>query len=64
MEEGVCEKKHYKNEKHVDGKETECPDGTPPDDMEKGVGERKYDKNEKLLTEKRQNAKMALLLMI
>ena len=46
MEEGVGERKDNKNEKHYEGKEAECPYGTPPDDMEEGVGEKKDDKNE------------------
>ena len=50
--------------KIYEGKEAECPDGTPPDDMEEGVSEKKVDKNEKLMREKRQNAQMTLLLMI
>ena len=45
-------------------KEVECPDDTPPDDMEEVVSEIKDDKNEKTMRKKRQNAQMALLLMI
>ena len=47
MEKGVSERKDYKNKKIDEGKEAECPDGTPPDDMEEGVSEKKDDKNEK-----------------
>ena len=50
--------------KNDEEKETKCPNDTPPVDMEKGVSERKNDKNEKLMSEKRQNAQMALLLMV
>ena len=64
MEEGVSEKKDDNNEKIDEGKEAECPDGTPPDDMEEGVSERKDGKNEKLMREKRQNAHMALLMLV
>ena len=44
--------------------EAKCPYGTPPGDMEESVCEKEHDKNEKQFTEKRQNAQMALLLMI
>ena len=52
MEEGVSERKYDKNEKIDEGKEAECPDGTPPGDMEEGVNERKDDKNKKMMGEK------------
>ena len=41
VEEGEGEKKHDKNERNFDGKEAECQDDTPPNDMEEGVGEKK-----------------------
>ena len=45
MEESVSERKYDKNENIDEGKEAECPDDTPPDDMEEGVSDRKDDKN-------------------
>ena len=47
MEEGVSERKDDNNENNYKGKEAECPDNTPPDDMEEGASDRKDDKNEK-----------------
>ena len=64
MEEGVCEKKHDKNENIIDRKEVECQDETPNNDMEEGVDEKIYEMKEKYLTEKRQNDNMTLLLLI
>ena len=46
MEEGVSEIKDDKNEQNDEGKEAECPVGTPPNDTEEGVSERKDDNNE------------------
>ena len=64
MDKGVGDEKYDKNERIDEGKEAECPDGTPTDDMEEGVSERKYGKNGKLMREKRQNSHMALLMLI
>ena len=63
-EKGVSERKDDKNEKNYEGKDVECPDETTPDDMEEGVSDRNDDNNEKSIMEDRQNAQMALLLMI
>ena len=52
MEEGVSERKYGRNEKNDEGKEAECPDDTPPDDMEEGVSDRKDDKNKNIDEEK------------
>ena len=41
MEEGVGDEKDDKNERICEGKEAECPDFTPPDNMEEGLGEKK-----------------------
>ena len=40
MEEGVGDEKDDKNENNDEGKEAECPDVTPPDDMEERVGKK------------------------
>ena len=63
-EKGVNDRKYDKNEEYDKEKEAEFPDDTPPVDMEEGVSERKDGKNEKLMREKRQNAHMALLLLV
>ena len=41
-------KKNDMNERIDEGKQAECPDGTPPDDVEEGVSERNNDKNKKI----------------
>ena len=64
MEEGVSERKGETNENNYEVKEAKCPDATPPYDMEEGVSDRNNDNNEKSIMEKRQNAQMAILLMI
>ena len=46
MEEGVSDEQDDKNERNYEGKESKCPDGTPPDDMEEGVSDEQVDKNE------------------
>ena len=53
-----------KNERLDDEKEAACPDDTPPDDMEEGVGDEKMTIMKESMREKRQNAQMALLLMM
>ena len=40
-------KKNDKNEWIDEGKEAECRDDIPPDDIEEGVSERNNDKNKK-----------------
>ena len=44
MEEGVSDRKYEKNEKNDEGKQSGCPDDTPPHDMEEGVSDIKDDK--------------------
>ena len=53
MEEGISERKDYKNERIDEVKEAECPDGTPPDDIEEGVSERNNDKNKNMMRGKK-----------
>ena len=63
-EKGINYRKDVKNKKNDEVNEAEFPDGTPPDDIEEDVCEKNMTRIKKLLTEKRQNDHMALLLMI
>ena len=49
MEEGVYDRNDYKNEKHYEGKDTECLDDTPPDEMEEYVYDIQDNKNLKMM---------------